>query len=185
MTPNEYQTLAARTLIDAPDFEPTATDRAVVELTIAAAGTFGEIAEYVKKGLFHQHGYSIKTLLEKLSDYREDVWRGSFFDGPIPPVWNTRSTMMFWNVIGLVGEAGEIAGTVLAGVQENQATDREKLKKELGDCLWYLAALCTKADLSLEDVMHANIEKLKLRYPDGYSAEASKKRVDVENNLLV
>lgn len=184
MTPNEYQQLAARTLIDGPDFEPTATDRAVVELTIAAAGKFGEIAEYVKKGLFHQHGYSIKTLLEKLSDYREDVWRGSFLDGPILPVWSASSTMVFWNVIGLVGEAGEIAGTALRSVRENEETDSEKLKKEIGDCLWYLAALCTKADLSLEDVMQANIEKLRIRYPDGYSSEASQKRVDVENNQL-
>jgi len=180
MTPNEYQTLAARTLIDAPDFVPTTTDRAVVELTISAAGAFGEIAEYVKKGFFHQHGYSIKTLLERLSDYRENVWRGSFLDGPVVPEWNARSTMMLWNVIGLVGEAGEIAGSVLWDVQENQEADREKLKKELGDCLWYLAALCTKADLSLEDVMRANIEKLKARYPNGFSAEDSRKRVDIE-----
>ena len=92
-------------------------------------------------------------------------------------------TMLFWNVIGLIGESGEIA-TLLTEHGNDHDLDREKLIKELGDCIWYLTALCTKLGVDLEDVMALNIDKLKARYPDGYSSEASKKRVDVENNQL-
>ena len=89
-------------------------------------GTFGEIAEYVKKGLFHQHGIQYQDPLEKTQITVRTF--GEFFDAPIRPYGNTHPTMMFWNVIGCRGK-GEIAGTVLAGVQENQATDRENSRK--------------------------------------------------------
>ena len=81
--------------------------------------------------------------------------------------------MMVWNALGLAGEAGEVADLVKKGVFHQHGLDLEKLKKELGDVLWYVAALCTTSGLSMSDVMQANIEKLKARYPDGYSSQAS------------
>ena len=48
-----------------------------------------------------------------------------------------------------------------------------KLKKELGDICWYIAETATALDLSLEDIMAANIEKLRKRYPEGFSSKAS------------
>lgn len=86
--------------------------------------------------------------------------------------------MIAWNAIGLAGEAGEINELVKKGVFHQHGLDREKMAKELGDCMWYIAALCTKLDLDLGEIMAANIEKLKQRYPEGYSSEASKARVD-------
>lgn len=51
--------------------------------------------------------------------------------------------------------------------------------KELGDLMWYVAALCTIFGFDLEDVMGANIEKLQKRYPNGYTSADSQRRVDV------
>lgn len=69
--------------------------------------------------------------------------------------------------LGLVGEAGEVAekvkklfrndGGVLTDVR------REEIKKELGDVLWYLAALSRELGFTLDDVATANIEKLRSR----------------------
>lgn len=87
--------------------------------------------------------------------------------------------MLVWNALGLAGEAGEVADTIKKAVFHQHGVDREELIKELGDVLWYVAALCTKLDVSLAEVMTRNIEKLKRRYPDGYSSGDSKKRVDV------
>ena len=51
--------------------------------------------------------------------------------------------------------------------------DREKLAKELGDIAWYLAETAYALEMPLEDILQANIDKLKKRYPEGFSAERS------------
>lgn len=85
-------------------------------------------------------------------------------------------SMLVWNALGLVGEAGEVAEHIKKAVFHRHAIDREKLKKELGDVLWYAAALCTNLDLTMEEVMTGNIEKLQQRYPEGFSSDASVNR---------
>lgn len=66
--------------------------------------------------------------------------------------------------LGLVNEAGEVAGKVkkLFRDKGGQITpeDREALKYELGDVLWYLAQICTELELSLQEVAEANLTKL-------------------------
>jgi len=87
--------------------------------------------------------------------------------------------MLVWNALGLTGEAGEVAEHIKKGVLHRHGIDRKQLQKELGDVMWYVAALCTKAEIDLSEVMQANIDKLQKRYPDGYSSADSKRRVDV------
>ena len=66
--------------------------------------------------------------------------------------------------LGLVNEAGEVAGKVKKIFRDKSgeisAEDRESLKYELGDVLWYLTQICTELDLTLQQVAEANIEKL-------------------------
>jgi NTP pyrophosphatase (non-canonical NTP hydrolase) len=88
--------------------------------------------------------------------------------------------MLVWNALALTGEAGEIAELVKKGIFHRHGIDRYKLADELGDVLWYVAALCTHADLSLSDVMRLNIEKLKERYPNGFSTEDSRNRIEYQ-----
>lgn len=80
--------------------------------------------------------------------------------------------------MGLAEEAGEVLGVVKKGVYHGHPIPLEKLKEELGDALWYLAGMATDLGLSLEDIAAANIEKIKRRYPNGYSDDASRGRVD-------
>ncbi|HLO15165.1 MAG TPA: nucleoside triphosphate pyrophosphohydrolase family protein [Anaerolineales bacterium] len=90
-----------------------------------------------------------------------------------------REMMLVWEALGLAGEAGEVANHVKKGVFHQHGIDIEKLKNEIGDTLWYAAALCTTLGLDLSEIMQANIKKLEVRYPNGFTAEASKRRVDV------
>jgi NTP pyrophosphatase (non-canonical NTP hydrolase) len=46
--------------------------------------------------------------------------------------------------------------------------DPAKLASELGDVLWYLAAIATAHDIDLNAVARGNIWKLRQRYPDGF-----------------
>ena len=76
-------------------------------------------------------------------------------------------------VMGLCGESGEAIDIVKKWLAQGHELDREKLKKELGDIAWYLAETATALDLSLEDVLQSNIDKLKARYPEGFDSQRS------------
>jgi NTP pyrophosphatase (non-canonical NTP hydrolase) len=49
--------------------------------------------------------------------------------------------------------------------------DKEHLAKELGDIAWYLAQAATALEIPLEDIMQANIDKLKKRYSEGFETK--------------
>lgn len=75
--------------------------------------------------------------------------------------------------LGLTGEAGETADMIKKYIFHGHELDREALVKELGDVCWYVALLCKAIDVSLEEVLTKNIDKLKARYPEGFSESAS------------
>ena len=79
-------------------------------------------------------------------------------------------------VMGLCGEAGEAIDLVKKHLHQGHELDRQALKKELGDIAWYLAETAYALDLTLEDVLTANLEKLKARYPEGFDTERSVQR---------
>lgn len=70
--------------------------------------------------------------------------------------------------LGLAGETGEFVELIKKHFFHGKAFDREAVKKELGDVLWYLALAASAAELSLDTIAAANIEKLRARYPDGF-----------------
>lgn len=71
-------------------------------------------------------------------------------------------------VLGLTGEAGEVSDLVKRGIFHEKGIDLEHLKKELGDCAWYLAMICDACGFTLDDVMQTNINELMARYPEGF-----------------
>ena len=81
-------------------------------------------------------------------------------------------------VLGLTGEAGEVADIVKKHIFHGHELDRKELIKELGDVCWYLALLCHALDVPLDVVMISNIEKLRNRYPEGFSETASINRTE-------
>lgn len=179
MNPNEYQTQAARTLIDAPPLPLTAQEHMIVWNAIGLAGEAGEVlgldlydnrfavylaraacgvAELVKKGIFHERGLdqaAVRTLLDEVVQYAAALWatRGQIRTAPI-------------------------------------AYDTTPLRKELGDVCWYTAALCSKLHIPLGDILRgesatvlapvlaANITKLQARFPGGWSTADAAARAD-------
>ena len=81
------------------------------------------------------------------------------------------------SVMGLCGESGEAIDIVKKWMAHGHELDKAHLAKELGDIAWYLAEAATALDMDLEDILQANIEKLKNRYPEGFSSERSKARL--------
>lgn len=87
-------------------------------------------------------------------------------------LYSNKDDMMRHAILGLNSEAGEVAGIFQKKYQGHEI-DIEHVKKELGDCLWMIAEACTAYGFSMDDVMSGNIEKLRTRYPDGFSVERS------------
>ena len=81
--------------------------------------------------------------------------------------------MLINSVMGLNGEAGEVIDLVKKHLFHNHELDKDKLKLELGDVLWYLAEAAEALGISLEDIAISNIDKLKRRYPEGFDFEKS------------
>lgn len=79
-------------------------------------------------------------------------------------------------VMGLCGESGEVIDLVKKHLYQGHELDRMRIAEETSDCLWYCALIATAIDMKLGDIMQMNIEKLKKRFPDGFSKERSVNR---------
>lgn len=73
---------------------------------------------------------------------------------------------------GIVGEIGELH-SIFQKRYQGHLPDKEHIKKELGDLLWFIAEFCTAYGWKLEDIMQMNIDKLIARYPEGFDEEHS------------
>ena len=63
-------------------------------------------------------------------------------------------------LMGFIGEVGEVYSLLAKNIRDETDFEPEKIKKELGDCLWFIATICNDFGLSLDDVAKANLEKL-------------------------
>ncbi len=100
------------------------------------------------------------TAFDSYQQASRKTWNHVAMDDPI-----------VYPTMGLLNEAGEVAGKVKKIFRDRGGAiseeDRQALRKELGDVLWYLAQICTELDLDMSDVAQANIRKLYDRYDRG------------------
>lgn len=87
---------------------------------------------------------------------------------------------LYHSLHGLAGEVGEIHSLFQKELQGHDFDD-EKLKKEVGDLLWFIAELCEAHGWPLEEVARMNIAKLEKRYPEGFTEERSIHREGTED----
>lgn len=86
--------------------------------------------------------------------------------------YENKKDMLVHATTGLASEAGEFAG-LLQKIYQGHEYDKEHAIKELGDCCWMIAEAAVALDVTLEQVMRTNIDKLKARFPDGFDPEKS------------
>jgi NTP pyrophosphatase (non-canonical NTP hydrolase) len=83
--------------------------------------------------------------------------------------------------VGMSAEAGEFTEIIKKIIFQGKPVNQENLfhlKRELGDIMWYVSQACLGLDISLEEVIQMNFEKLSARYPEGaFSIERSENRV--------
>lgn len=79
-------------------------------------------------------------------------------------------------MLGLAGETGECCDLVKKYFFQDGRDIRDGLMDELSDVLWYVAEAASAMGWTLDEIAQHNVDKLRKRYPDGYSAENSLRR---------
>lgn len=79
--------------------------------------------------------------------------------------------VVIYPVLGLLSEAGEVAGKVKKVLRDNNGQflpeHREAIADEVGDCLWYIASICTDLGFGMETIAQRNLNKLNSRMARG------------------
>lgn len=92
-----------------------------------------------------------------LNDYQGDALR-----------FRMESANEQYALLGLAGEAGEVASLAAKAIRDGKTHEYEhNMKKELGDVLWFIAAIAADNGYTLQDVADANIYKLNNRKKAG------------------
>lgn len=98
-----------------------------------------------------------------MDDYQRRAWSTA--------IYPDRGHNFIYPALGLCGEAGEVAEKIKKALRDDEGRitheRREALVLEMGDILWYLAALARELDLNLGDIAAANIAKLSARQTAG------------------
>ena len=83
---------------------------------------------------------------------------------------------------GMSAEAGEFTEVVKKIILQGKPYNEDNvfhLKRELGDICWYLAQACMALDVTFEEVLQLNYEKLSARYPEGtFDVYSSENRIE-------
>lgn len=124
----------------------------------------------------------MKKMIQKIGSYNMDDYKylgkGNFNDYQLfaedTAIYPDKGMFLglTYAVLGLANEAGEVAGKLKKVMRDNDFDTeseffRESMKSELGDVLWYLAAVCSELDIELGDVAVTNLQKLYSRKERG------------------
>ena len=90
----------------------------------------------------------------------------------------TARELLLNSALGLCGESGEVADLLKKYHFQGHNLDIDHVAKELGDIAWYLAVGAYTIGYDLETILQMNVDKLKARYPDGFSTDRSLHRAE-------
>jgi len=94
-----------------------------------------------------------------LNEYQINSWKTA--------IYPNKGNNLYYPALGLGGECGEVLEKIKKIFRDNNSEinseKKQELSKELGDVLWYIAALCSELRINLSDVAENNISKLSSR----------------------
>ncbi len=108
-----------------------------------------------------------------------DLTYPQFVDGLVAKPADDQGKMVHM-AMGVAGEAGELIDAVKKHWIYGKPLDVENVKEELGDLLFYATKIANLCGLTWDEIEAHNVEKLKKRYPTGYSDAAAQARADKE-----
>jgi len=126
---------------------------------------------------FEKYKEFVKEVTSDASNHREEMIQRLV---DIEKTYGLNPSLLMTAAIGLSSESGEFIEIVKKAVFQGKPLDNDvqfHLKRELGDIMWYVANACRALDLTLDDIISENVDKLKSRYPGGeFDVHYSEKR---------
>lgn len=93
-----------------------------------------------------------------------------------------RDMALLHGAMGVSTESGELLDALKKHIFYGKDLDVPNIKEEVGDVLWYLTIVSRSCGFTLSDAMEANVRKLKVRYPERFTADCALKR-DTEKEM--
>lgn len=144
--------------------------RALAHLMYAATSTEYSVAHLHLKTSHYYLNEEIEEQESAMSDKTNYSFADYESEAISTAIYSPGHAVMY-PALGMCGEAGEVAEKVkkLFRDHDGMLTDeyRESIKKEIGDVLWYIAALSRDLGIRMEDAARVNIEKLRSRKERG------------------
>jgi len=124
--------------------------------TLANDGEY--FGDYVDADEFNRTVFGFLVSSAKIEAYKKAIVYGKNIAKfpTINPV-RTDNPKIFHAQLGIAGEVGEVL----------DAKNKDEVRNEVGDLLWYVALLLSEYDLTFDEVMRANIDKLRAKYASG------------------
>ena len=159
MTPTDYLEQSAHTV--STSFHPELVSESLMHDITTSMGIDMEDLDDVKKALFYGRKMKFNVV--------HSHWN--------PPISSDDPNTLH-AVLGMLTEAWELMELV-----DLDDVPQEKWIDEVGDILWYVALLLRTKGLTFEQVMSANIRKLKARFPEKFDESLAVNR-DEEAEML-
>lgn len=107
------------------------------------------------------------------------------FDKLVPGKSREDAIRIFHGIIGIITEAGELAEALGKAIQDETPLDLTNVSEEIGDGLWYDAAVLRVLGTTFDSVQRTNIAKLRARFPNKFTEfDANNRNLEVERAIL-
>lgn len=191
-TPAQYVQEAIRTDLDVDNLQ---VNRDLLYFVLNVLLNTGEVLDQIKKNTFYGRPVDADKLIQcsdraqqyakqmhamlQTNELSEQAFDNNKTD------FNTIDSKVFHSIVGLTTEAVELLEPLYENLTDEKPVDVINLLEEYGDVNWYEALGINAVDGNFEDVLGTNIDKLKARFPEKFTAEnANNRDTDAERNIL-
>lgn len=141
--------------------------------TLHSLCALGDEADLIKKWVFHDAPKPPETVMADLGNSVAAIYREED-----APELSERQEWLLLYALGIFGEGAEVVRRIMTVIQAEGYLESEfhmeKTIKEIGDLHWYVDRLERLLGLSMSQVLQANVDKLRARYPEGFDAAEKK-----------
>ena len=136
--------------------------------------TYEEKMERLDRGMAGEDYHDFESLVQKFQHQSTSLFKSL----------NSQAEDIHHAATGMAGEAGEVLEISKKHWIYNKPLSRVHVIEELGDLAFYTTNLMAILGITVAEVLEYNYQKLRKRYPDGYTDEAAQERADKKEEIL-
>ena len=142
--------------------------------------------DHIKKFMFYgRRNEKLEAVCEAGRLVHPDSCHDIRFEKLVPGKSREEAIRIFHGIIGIITEAGELAEALGKALTEETPLDLTNISEEIGDGLWYDAAVLRVLGTTFDSVQRTNIAKLRARFPNKFTEfDANNRNLDAERVIL-